>query len=83
MAVLSQQDLQGVRSAVANAGLTVNYTKATLDAATQAVEDWFNANQASLSSAVNAATSPVVLTVAQKKALVVGWLLTKFNRGGN
>jgi hypothetical protein len=83
MAVFTQQDLQYVRSAVAATGLTVTYTKATLDAATQAVEDWFAANQASLGAAINAATSPVVLSVAQKKALVVGWLLAKFNRGGN
>ena len=86
MAVFTASDLQAVRNFITGGGsgnATANYTKAQADAATQAIEDWFAANQVSLSNAINAATSPFTFSIAQKKLLVVGWLLTKFNRGGN
>lgn len=80
MAVLTATQLAEIRRALAAKAAVVNYTKPQANAALQAVEDWFDANQASLSQAINTATAPLVLTVAQKKWLVAYWLLSRFQR---
>lgn len=83
MAILGPNELCALRQAVARRGaVPVNYTKAQIDAAVQAVEDFFEANRAGMSTAINTATAPLVLTVAQKKELVRQWLIHKFNAGG-
>jgi predicted trehalose synthase len=82
VSVLTAADLQAVRNSVSTSGVAVNYDKPTINAAAQAVEDWFEANRAALGNAVDAATAPKVLTAAQKKAIVAAWLLNKFSRGG-
>lgn len=58
-------------------------TKQTLRATIQAIEDVFvsAAVQNALNNAINAATSPIVLRAAQKKALVKFWLKNRFDRG--
>lgn len=66
MATLSVSELQSARNATALIG-TVNYTKAVFNAATQAVETFLTSNAAAISSAIDTATSPTVLSNAQKK----------------
>lgn len=80
MATINATDLHFLRNdlekyAVAN-GYSVDYTKAVANAALQAIEDWFvlPATQSAISNAINAATSPVTLTVAQKKIIGKVWL---------
>lgn len=56
----------------------LTYTKVQMDAALQAVENWLEANRVALSTAINTATAPLVLTAAQKRALVAIYLSIKF-----
>jgi hypothetical protein len=59
------------------------YTKATLNAAIQAIEDTFETTvRAAFSTAINTATAPTVLTNAQKKRLVALYLGQKMSREG-
>jgi len=80
MAVLSSLDLAELRRDVAP-NTNVNYPKATINAAFQAIEDWFEANRASLGSAIDTA-APGVFNAARKQILVKYWLEQKFERGG-
>lgn len=63
------------------AQIPINYVKSQLKAAAQAIENVFEsaAFKNAISSAIDTATAPLVLTVAQKKALVKYWLRVKFN----
>ena len=79
MATLNQNELVEIRRRCA-AGETVNWNKATINIALQAIEDWFEANKASLAGSINAATSPFTFTNPQKKKLVAYWLEQKFRR---
>jgi hypothetical protein len=79
MAVLSPDELTKIRQECAKR-VPVNYTKAQLNAAVQAVEDWFETNRSSLSAVINNATSPLTLTAGQKRALVAFWLESKFRK---
>ena len=79
MAVLSSSELQVIRNQCA-AIVAVNYTKTQINAAAQAVEDLITANATAISNAINTATSPVTLTVAQKKILVAVTLYVKYLR---
>lgn len=80
MAVLSVSELQAVRNGCANSGVLVNYTKAQNGAAAQAVEDFLTNNAAAISAAINTATSPLVLTAAQKKEIVAQVIFVKYLR---
>ncbi len=82
MSILTQDHLLFVRQQAAHDMPAVNYTKPQINAAAQAVEDWFEVNRPALSTAIDLATSPLVLTNAQKKQLVKWWFMLKFNRGG-
>jgi hypothetical protein len=55
-------------------------TKAQVNSAIQAIEDWFEASRPSLSAAINAATTPLVLTGAQKGRLLKYFLAQKAGR---
>lgn len=84
MAVLTANQLTECRQGIAKEGLPVNYTKGQVNAALQAIEDWFtdgitNRPASSLNAAINAATSPLVFTPAQKKKLFAFWALKKFD----
>lgn len=68
MAVLSEAELVSIRQAMA-ATQAVNYTKPQCNAAAQSVEDILAANASAISTAINAATAPLVMTAAQKKKL--------------
>lgn len=69
MATLAATELQAIRNAC-EVGVPVTYSKTQINAAAQAVEDFLTSNAAAISTAINQATSPVVLTAAQKKKLV-------------
>lgn len=77
--ILTQEELTQIRQECATK-VAVNYTKPQINAAAQAVEDWFEANRSAISTAINTATAPLVFTAAQKKVIVVHWLISKFNR---
>lgn len=82
MAVLTANELVEIRKQVASSLSEVAYNKATINASLQAVEDWFEANRASIASAIDTAASPFAFTASQKKKLVAYWLLQKFKREG-
>lgn len=79
MATLSATELQAVRNATAVTQV-VNYTKATINAAAQAVETFLVGQAAAISSAIDTATSPVALSNAQKKKIVAEVIELKFQR---
>lgn len=79
MAILTTNNLTQIRQDCAK-DITVNYKKAEINLALQAIEDWFEANRASLAAAINTATTPFVFTNPQKVKLVKHWLLSKFGR---
>lgn len=85
MAVLTAEQLAEIRRAVAaESDPPITWTKAQIDAATQAIEDWWIANAVSLNTTINAATVPlgITFTIAQKTRIGKFWLLSKFQRGG-
>lgn len=79
MATLSSSELQAIRNGCAETQV-VNYTKAQLNAAAQAVEDLLVSSASTISNTINTATSPLVLTASQKKELVAFVLYVKFLR---
>jgi hypothetical protein len=81
MAVLTSGELAELRQLASTIKVPVTWDKATVNAALQAIEDWFEANRASLGSAIETA-APGVFTNTEKKGLVKYWLRQKFNRGG-
>lgn len=81
MATLTSDQLAQIRQGIA-ATETVNFTKSDINAAIQKVEDVFETNRIALGTAINTATSPLVLTTSQKKAVVREWCKYKFNIGG-
>ena len=81
MAILSSTQYADLRQAAARESVTVTWSKAQVNAALQAIEDWFEANRAALGVAIEAAV-PGVFSAAQKRALVKFWLAQKFARGG-
>jgi len=89
MAILTAKQIDDVRQPLVREltsdGSGVNFTKPQVNAAIQAVEDVLTgaALQTALSNAINSATSPLVLTAAQKKLLVRWVLRSRFDRGNN
>jgi hypothetical protein len=81
MATLAAAELQAIRNNCA-ATQTVNYTKPQINAAAQAVETFLTNNAAAISAAIDAATTPLVLTVTQKKKLVAEVVAAKARRDG-
>ena len=80
MAVLTAIQLAELRQKMSNLFPAVNYNKATINAGLQAIEDWFEANKAAGSTALDTATAPYVFTAAKKKTLFAIWLLQKYGR---
>ncbi len=84
MAVLTVDELARLRQDV-EAETSPACVKAVLNAASQAIEDYFeNTARAGLSAALDAATQPlgVTFSVVEKRRLVKVWLRRKFERGG-
>lgn len=83
MAILTSEELQEIRHGCdRDKQIPVDYTKAVINAAIQAIEDWFETSRTSISQAINTATSPITLTAAQKKEIGKHWLRRKAQRGG-
>lgn len=80
MAVLTNNELAELRQDIARDTETQNWDKPIVNAALQAIEDWFEANKATGSAAVDTATSPFTFTNGQKKKLFRYWLRQKFGR---
>lgn len=86
MATLDTDELTRIRRGMAKLWDTmdggINYSKTEINPGPQAVEDWWEkaATKASLSADIDAATSPFVLTNAQKKKMVKFWLKEKSRR---
>ena len=86
MAVLNATQLaegrRQVAAKLAADGTPINFTKSAVNAAFQATEDWFNASTAALVTAINAATTPTVLSGAQKTAVIAVWAKGRAVREG-
>lgn len=82
MTILNPEQLTKLRQGVARDIVPVTWNKAQINAASQAVEDWFDnpARRASLRADINAATSPFTFSNAQFKKLVKHWLHDRFGR---
>ena len=79
MAILNRRALAKInRNAFKN--VMVNYDDTQLNPAVQAIEDWFEGQRLPLSSAINAATSPITLTNPEKKRLVAYFLADKLKK---
>ena len=81
MAILAADDLTTLRAEVAADQGVIAHTKPQINAAFQAIENWYEANRASLGTAIEAA-APGVFTAAQKRRLGKYWLRLKFQTGG-
>jgi len=77
MAVLTSLQLVRIQRAVEKERLPIDYIKPQINAAIQLVEDWFQANRASLATAMDPGG---IFSNPQKKAIVKAWLLSKFER---
>lgn len=60
--------------------VAVDFSKPIVNAAFQAIEDWYEANKAQISTDIDAATAPYMFTAQQKKWLGAYWLLQKSGR---
>jgi len=82
MAVLTQSELSEIRRGCAK-NENPNWTSPQIDAASQAIEDFFETTgKAAISIAIDAATSPFVFSNAIKKKSVAHWFKQKFRREG-
>ncbi len=82
MAVLSTEQLTELRQEMARGKNVINWDKAQINAACQAIEDQIEGFKATINSAINTATSPVVMSNSLKKELVKFYFRQKFSRGG-
>ncbi len=79
MAVLDNIQKAKLRRSLARREL-VTWNSPVIDAASQAIEDYFEAHKAEIATDIDTATSPFVFSNQQKKLLVGFWLLDKFGR---
>jgi hypothetical protein len=79
MAVLTTAERSQISEAVARLNPAVDYPKARIFAAMQAIEDWWElpATKSAISTAINTATGAPNLTNAQKKLIGAFWLQLK------
>jgi len=80
MAILTTEQLAEVRRKVSSEEDLITYTKNDINDALQAIEDWWEANQAGLSSAIDTGTI-FSFTNSQKKKIAKFWLQQRFSRG--
>ena len=81
MAILTNVQLAVLRRNAVSDGIAETFTKPQANAALQAIEDWWVANQAALSSAIDVAVAPFAFTNLQKRTLAKMWLRGRFERG--
>lgn len=77
MAILNNIELAKIRNNVAKGKGNVSWDKGDIDLASQAVEDWLVANVSALLSAIDAATSPFVFSLSDKKKIIKQRLIDK------
>ena len=82
MAILDKEQLTTLRQALARKSEVVDWDKSQINAASQAAEDWFEANKSGIADAINSATSPFAFTGAQKKSIVASFMKQKAQREG-
>jgi len=82
MAVLTPEQLVSLRQAFEREGDVATWGKADLNAALQAIEDWWETNQAGREAAINAATAPLILSADVKQKLGKHWQQHKHGKGG-
>lgn len=82
MAILTDLELAELRREVAKEVGTVTWDKATINAALQAIEDWYEGQRATVAGDINAATTPFVFTGLQKKKMAKHFIRQKFEKGG-
>ena len=80
MATITPLDCDPIRQFVREKAPGHLATKPQLNAAVQAIENWFEANRPALNAAINTATAPLVLAPAENKALLAGYLKLKFGK---
>lgn len=81
MANLNAGQLTEIRQRVAATGaIPVTYTKPQINAAVQAVEDYFETTARAGISAAIEAVEPGTFTAAQKRQIAKMWLFQKYGR---
>lgn len=80
MAILTADQMTQIRNLVEKSGVPIDYRKTQINAAMQAVEDFFeNTGKAAINNAIETAC-PMIFTAFQKKQIVKYWLLSKTGR---
>lgn len=83
MATITSSELTSLRQETSkDPSMSLNYLKSEINAALQALEDWYDdpATKTEVSNRINTATSPHVFTNNQKKKIAKYWLRNKFGR---
>ena len=82
MATLTPAQLAQLRRKFAQklGNVTIDFDKPIVNAAFQAIEDWYEDNKAQISIDIDTATAPYVFTGQEKKWLGAFWLLQKSGR---
>jgi hypothetical protein len=80
MAILSPSELTDLRQRCAANVNTLSWTKAEVNAALQALEDWFDTSGRADAAAAMEAAAPGVFTNPQKRLIGKYWLLQKSGR---
>lgn len=81
LAILQPGELTELRQQ-ATRNQTVDFSKQTINAALQALEDLMESNRVALSNAINSATAPYMFTPVMKRRLFALWCRQKFKREG-
>lgn len=81
MAVLNATQLTQIRGYASTSNGRVSYTKPSVNATVQAIEDWWTTNQASLDSAISAAAvaNGISLSAGARADLITAWMKVKVN----
>ncbi len=82
MAVLTAEQLASLRQGFEHEGNYGPWLKADLNAAFQAIEDWWEATTAARNGVITAATAPGLLPDSTTKALGKQWQQHKTGQGG-
>lgn len=81
MAVLTPMQLAELRrETVKNLSPPIDFNKSIINAALQAVEDWYEGEKSTVSGLIDTATSPFAFTNPQKKMMGAAYLIQKSKR---
>ena len=81
MAILATRQLATLRREVEKSPEPIDYTKGEINAALQAIEDWWENNRLTLSTVIDNATAKS-FTATQKRQIGRAWMIDKAARGG-